>query len=65
MTSFGHDLRYAIDGSRIASELGWRPTRSLDQGLEETVAWYLRARDWWQRIRTEVYDGRRLGLGVA
>ena len=61
----GHDLRYAIDGSRIATELGWRPTRSLDEALEETVAWYLGARDWWQRIRSEVYDGRRLGLGVA
>jgi dTDP-glucose 4,6-dehydratase len=61
----GHDLRYAIDGSRIATELGWRPTRTLDQGLEDTVAWYLRAREWWQRIRSEVYDGRRLGLGVA
>jgi dTDP-glucose 4,6-dehydratase len=61
----GHDLRYAIDAQRIATELGWRPTRTLDGGLEETVAWYLRERDWWQRIRSEVYDGRRLGLGVA
>ncbi len=61
----GHDLRYAIDASRMANELGWRPARNLEEGLEETVGWYVRAREWWQRIRSEVYDGRRLGLGVA
>jgi dTDP-glucose 4,6-dehydratase len=61
----GHDLRYAIDGTRMATELEWRPARTLEDGLAETVAWYLHERPWWERIRREVYDGRRLGLGVV
>lgn len=58
----GHDRRYAIDGARLAAELGWRPRHAFDDALRETVAWYVRERGWWNRIRGEIYDGQRLGL---
>ncbi len=44
----GHDLRYAIDSSRITRELGWRPLLSFEEGLDRTIGWYLDNRDWWQ-----------------
>lgn len=57
----GHDFRYAMDTSKIEQELGWRPARSLDDGLRETVKWYLANAGWWQPLR-ERYAGERLGL---
>lgn len=57
----GHDQRYAIDASKIERELGWRPQESFESGLRNTVAWYLKNRDWWGRIRSGVYQGERLG----
>ena len=45
----GHDLRYAIDASRIRDQLGWTPAESFESGIEKTVRWYLENRDWWQR----------------
>lgn len=60
----GHDRRYAIDPSRLEQELGWRPRRTLEQGLRATVAWYLANRRWLAETRDR-YDGRRLGLGPA
>jgi len=57
----GHDRRYAIDPTRLEAELGWRPSRSLEEGLRATVAWYLAHRDWLAEMRAR-YDGRRLGL---
>jgi len=59
----GHDLRYAMDISRIEDELNWSPKRTFEQGLRETVTWYLGNRDWWQRILDGSYAGQRLGLG--
>ena len=59
----GHDLRYAIDASKIRRELGWKPLESFESGLEKTVRWYLDNRAWWERIRSGVYRGERLGLG--
>ena len=57
----GHDRRYAIDASTIERELGWRATRSFEDGLAETIDWYL-ANDWWWRpIRDGKYSGARLG----
>ena len=46
----GHDMRYAIDPTKIHSELGWLPATSFDEGIEKTVRWYLNNRDWWQPI---------------
>jgi len=57
----GHDARYAIDPARIRTELGWRPSVTLDEGLEKTVRWYLDNRDWWQALLDRDGVGRRLG----
>jgi dTDP-glucose 4,6-dehydratase len=57
----GHDLRYAVDDAKIRGELGWQPKETLATGLKKTVQWYLDNRDWWQRIRSGIYKGERLG----
>ena len=57
----GHDLRYAIDPTRIRTELGWRPSVTLEQGLELTVQWYLDNEDWWQALQNREGVGDRLG----
>jgi dTDP-glucose 4,6-dehydratase len=59
----GHDLRYAIDPTRISTELGWRPSVTLEQGLEKTVQWYLDNEDWWQALLHRDGVGTRLGNG--
>jgi dTDP-glucose 4,6-dehydratase len=58
----GHDLRYAIDASRIMTDLGWEPRETFESGLRKTVEWYLANRAWWERIRSGVYRGERLGV---
>jgi dTDP-glucose 4,6-dehydratase len=58
----GHDMRYAIDASRIATDLGWEPQETFESGLRKTVEWYLANRTWWERIRSGVYRGERLGV---
>jgi dTDP-glucose 4,6-dehydratase len=58
----GHDLRYAIDASKIMTELGWEPRETFESGLRKTVEWYLTNRTWWERIRNGVYRGERLGV---
>jgi dTDP-glucose 4,6-dehydratase len=60
----GHDLRYAIDSRKIHRELGWAPQETFNTGLRKTIEWYLTNRRWWERIRTGVYRGERLGMGV-
>lgn len=57
----GHDLRYAIDASRIRDELGWRPSVTLEEGLEKTVRWYLDNEDWWRALQDRDGVGTRLG----
>jgi len=57
----GHDLRYAIDPTRIRTELGWRPSVTLEQGLEMTVQWYLDNESWWQALQNRQGIGDRLG----
>lgn len=57
----GHDARYAIDSSRIRSELGWRPSMTIDDGLEFTVQWYLENRNWWERLREKAVVNNRFG----
>ncbi|MBT8038068.1 MAG: GDP-mannose 4,6-dehydratase [Verrucomicrobiae bacterium] len=46
----GHDMRYAMDATQIRTELGWDPVVPLDQGLRQTVEWYLENRDWWLKL---------------
>jgi dTDP-glucose 4,6-dehydratase len=57
----GHDHRYAIDATKLETELGWRAQESFDTGLRKTVAWYLERRDWWEPLRAR-YGGQRLGV---
>ena len=57
----GHDKRYAIDASKIASTLGWTPQETFESGLAKTVDWFLANTDWWQRVRSGAYQGERLG----
>jgi dTDP-glucose 4,6-dehydratase len=59
----GHDLRYAVDATKIARELGFRPARRFEDGLRATVRWYLDNRTWWERVLSGAYRGERLGLG--
>lgn len=59
----GHDQRYAIDPSRIREELGWRPSVTLDEGLEKTVQWFLEHEDWWRALQEREGVGKRLGTG--
>jgi len=58
----GHDLRYAIDASKIASELGWRPQHDFEQGLRKTVRWYLDNQTWCDTVLADDYAGERLGI---
>ncbi|MGC1505541.1 MAG: dTDP-glucose 4,6-dehydratase [Sulfitobacter sp.] len=58
----GHDLRYAIDPSRIRDELGWRPSVTLEQGLQRTVQWYLENEEWWRALQARDGVGERLGV---
>ena len=58
----GHDLRYAIDPSRIRDELGWRPSVTLEQGLARTVDWYLANENWWRPLLARAGVGQRLGV---
>jgi len=58
----GHDLRYAIDAAKISTDLGWMPQETFESGLRKTVEWYLANRSWWERIRSGVYRGERLGV---
>jgi dTDP-glucose 4,6-dehydratase len=58
----GHDRRYAIDARKLEQEVGWRPEESFASGLEKTVMWYLRNREWWAPLRKEMYSRARLGL---
>jgi dTDP-glucose 4,6-dehydratase len=58
----GHDLRYAIDASKIERELGWKPCETFESGIRKTVEWYLANESWWQRVKDGSYARERLGL---
>lgn len=57
----GHDRRYAIDASKIARELGWKPQETFESGIRKTVRWYLDNRQWWERVLDGSYRLARLG----
>ncbi|MDO9423736.1 MAG: dTDP-glucose 4,6-dehydratase [Methylobacter sp.] len=61
----GHDLRYAIDATKIADRLGWMPQETFDTGMKKTVQWYLNNLDWCRHIQDGSYRRERLGLGEA
>ncbi len=58
----GHDLRYAIDASKIKQDLGWVPQETFETGITKTIHWYLNNKEWWQRVMDGSYAGERLGL---
>ncbi|MDM3870596.1 dTDP-glucose 4,6-dehydratase [Porticoccus sp. W117] len=58
----GHDVRYAIDASKIDRELGWRPEENFESGIRKTVLWYLENRNWWQRVLNGSYRLERIGV---
>jgi len=51
----GHDRRYAMDATKVRTELGWRPSRDFEAGLAETVSWYRNNPAWWERVRSGAY----------
>ena len=57
----GHDARYAIDASKIQSELGWIPEETFESGLRKTVQWYLENKPWWERVLSGDYRLERIG----
>lgn len=59
----GHDVRYAIDATKIGRELGWKPQETFESGLRKTVEWFLTHKEWWSRILDGSYCRERLGLG--
>jgi dTDP-glucose 4,6-dehydratase len=58
----GHDRRYAMDTSKLETELGWRPKEKFASGMDKTVRWYLENKSWWESMRRGAYKGERLGL---
>ena len=60
----GHDLRYAIDASKIANELGWKPKETFETGIRKTVEWYLNNMEWCRRVQDGSYQRERLGVNA-
>jgi dTDP-glucose 4,6-dehydratase len=60
----GHDMRYAIDPTRIRTELGWRPSVTVEEGLDRTVQWYLDNEAWWRALQDRAGVGVRLGTAA-
>ncbi len=58
----GHDHRYAIDATKLETELGWKARETFDTGIRKTVEWYLNHEAWWRPLRGEIYAGERLGV---
>jgi dTDP-glucose 4,6-dehydratase len=58
----GHDLRYAIDATKLECELGWHAQESFETGIAKTVDWYIKNEWWWRPLRERVYSGERLGI---
>ena len=60
----GHDLRYAIDATKIKNELGWIPTETFETGIRKTVEWYLNNLEWCRRVQDGSYQRERLGVNI-
>ncbi|HGJ5874414.1 dTDP-glucose 4,6-dehydratase [Arsenophonus apicola] len=60
----GHDMRYAIDASKIEQELGWKPQETFESGMHKTVEWYLSNETWWRHVQDGSYAGQRLGIAT-
>ncbi|MEN4982939.1 dTDP-glucose 4,6-dehydratase [Acinetobacter modestus] len=60
----GHDLRYAIDASKIENELGWKPQETFETGIRKTVEWYLNNLEWCRHVQDGSYQRERLGVNV-
>ncbi|MDG2943175.1 dTDP-glucose 4,6-dehydratase [Exercitatus varius] len=58
----GHDVRYAIDATKISRELGWKPQETFESGIRKTVEWYLTNKKWWSRVLDGSYNRERLGI---
>ncbi|MBT6113834.1 MAG: dTDP-glucose 4,6-dehydratase [Candidatus Marinimicrobia bacterium] len=58
----GHDFRYAIDASKIKTELGWTPKETFESGIKQTIEWYIENESWWRKIQDKTYNQERLGL---
>ena len=58
----GHDIRYAIDATKIANELSWTPDETFATGIRKTVEWYLENSIWCNRVKDGSYQGERLGV---
>jgi len=58
----GHDLRYAIDSSKLQNKLGWSPKETFETGIRKTIDWYLDNKTWWQEIQNNTYQQERLGV---
>jgi dTDP-glucose 4,6-dehydratase len=58
----GHDIRYAIDATKIKQELNWIPDETFESGIRKTIEWYLDNKKWWTRVLDGSYQGERLGL---
>ena len=61
----GHDRRYAIDATKLETELGWRAAETFETGLAKTVQWYLDREDWWRPLQARYSAGQRLGRSAS
>ena len=57
----GHDFRYAIDASKIKNDLGWKPKYTFNNGIKDTITWYINNKIWWKDIISKKYNLERLG----
>ena len=62
MWQIGHDMRYAIDATKIQKELGWSPEETFESGIRKTVYWYLENSKWCQHVQDGSYQRERLGV---
>jgi dTDP-glucose 4,6-dehydratase len=61
----GHDFRYAIDPTKMLTEIGWRAVETFETGLTKTVSWYLANEDWWRPLQRERHNEEHLDFAFA